>query len=196
MFVNHEKEFVYIAIPKTGSYSIHDFLCPGARHPEPNQHHVGVRELDPTLFGYYKFAFVRNPWAKLVSVYTDFTLRRGNNYSGLVRTHHALLSEFESFKDMCLRLHDSPWFDNIFFRPQVDSVFYSNGTPIDFIGRLENINEDFRTVCDHLQLRYRPLARANKGTYDVHYRSFYDNESMDAVAELYSRDISVFNYDF
>lgn len=93
MFVSEEKKFVYIAIPKTGTYTIHSAFGYTHGHPEPAEHHAGIRSIDPNVVdGKYTFAFVRNPWSKLVSVYNDFTLRRGCQYSGKITMDEPLRS--------------------------------------------------------------------------------------------------------
>ena len=199
MFINHDKKFVYLAISKTGTYSVHNFFGYNSGHPVPAEHHMGVRTLlekYPVSKDYFKFAFVRNPWSKLVSTYMDFTLRRKNQYSEFVIHDKPLLSEFENFEDFCLRLKDSVWIKDIFFIPQIDLVTTEEGIPINFIGKFENMNNDFKVVCNKLNLGYRPLTHANKGLYNKDYRTYYSNKAKLAIEELYRDDIEIFNYEF
>lgn len=196
MFVNHEKKFVYLALPKTGSYSIHAYFDYTQGHPEPDEHHAGVRELPPELSDYYKFAFIRNPWSKLVSVYHDFTLRRGKQYSGLVTMDEPLLSEFEDFEDFCLRLGESHWFTDVFFRPQASFVYDNTDKPIDYIGRFESINIDFKHICREFGMPVVDLGHENRGKYLADYRSYYTDDSSEAVRRLYEEDIRRFGYEF
>ncbi len=196
MIINHEHEFVYVALPKTGSYSIHGYFKVGD-HPEPHLHHAGIRELPPFPEHYFKFAFVRNPWSKLVSIYHDFTLRRGCQYSGLVWHDKPLLSEFKDFEDFCRGLGQSHWFGDVFFRPQ--SVFVTNpdgSIAMDYVGRFEQLDEDFEQICSAIGVSYHRLEEANKGQYDKGYREYYTDETRAIIGELYREDVERFGYEF
>ena len=200
MFIDNDKQFVYVAIPKTGTYSIHTLFGYVTGHPEPAQHHAGIREIIaeyPETRDYYHFGFVRNPWSKLVSVYNDFVLRRGHQYSQKIRMDKPLLSEFEDFNDFCINLGSSDWFKDIFFRPQFESVTYESGDEIDYIGKFESLNTDMNFVCFQLNISVQQLAHKNVGQYqDRDYRQHYSKEAQYAVEELYHEDIRRFNYEF
>ena len=66
----------------------------------------------------------------------------------------------------------------------------------DFIGRFENLQEDFDKVCDQLDIDRRQLAEAKKLNKKPHYSKFYDSKSIELVRELYQEDIEYFNYEF
>jgi hypothetical protein len=197
MHINDDKRFVYLALPKTGSYSIHYFFGE-LQHPEPHLHHAGVRELATQYADYFKFAFVRNPWSKLVSIYHDFTLRRGKQYSGLVWMKEPLLSEFKDFEDFCRGLSASPWLQDVFFRPQSMFVTDVNGdSAVDFVGRFESLEDDFTQVCKILEIPLKKeLAFANKGKYTKDYREYYNDETRKIVGEIYREDVKRFGYEF
>jgi hypothetical protein len=199
MFISDEKKFVYFAIPKTGSYSIHNFFGYRTGHPLPDEHHMGVRRFVKDYSDkqdYFKFAFTRNPWSKIVATYFDFTLRRGKEYAQGIVYDQPLLSEFKDFNDFCIRLKDSEWRHDIFFVPQIELVTLENDLPISFIGKFENLNEDMKEVCSRLGIQFRPLEHANKGLYDKSYRDYYNDEARRAIEELYLTDLEMFNYEF
>lgn len=197
---NHKPPFIYLALPKTGSYSIHYFFGYIHNHPEPNLHHIGIRDLldiQPTWKDYFSFGFVRNPWSKLWSAYYDLKFRRVKQYSEKVKVEKPLLSEFENFKDFCVRLKDSRWKDDIFFRPQISFVKKKDGKLVDFIGKFESINSDFASVCKILNIDFvPPLGIANRGEYVGGYHEQYDADSILAVSDLYQEDIDTFGYKF
>lgn len=200
MIVNDSQQYVYVAVPKTGSTSIHHALEPGVQHPPPAEHHAGVRKLTedfPQIEPYFKFAFVRNPWGKIWSVYADFTMRRIRQYSQFVAHDEPLLSEFRDFEDFCCRLHESEWKNDIFFRPQVELVTYEDGRFIDFVGRYENLAVDFGDLLTKHQMHmFNPLEHANKGRYQGTYQEHYTPVARDAIAQMYDEDIEVFEYAF
>jgi hypothetical protein len=83
--ISHRHRFVFFSNPRTGSTSLRDFLDPlsdfhGAILPSPpaQPFHDHMRPIDARReferlgldYGaYYKFVFVRNPWARLASLY-------------------------------------------------------------------------------------------------------------------------------
>ena len=74
---------------------------------------------------------------------------------------------------------------------------------IDFIGRFENIIEDFNTMCDKIGMgqqtlphkHYRTYKHINKGV-DNHYTEYYNKETKDIVTKMYREDLEVFGYKY
>lgn len=198
MIVNPTNKWAYIAVPKTGSKTIS--ACLGqSEHPAPSMYHMGIRRASlmlPSLRDYFIFGFVRNPWARLVSLYNDFTLKRVNQYSQHVAFPRPLLSEFKYFEDLCYGLKDSEWSRNIFFAPQTKLVTYEDGRLIDFVGRFETLRQDFETVAAKIGVTVDYWPHLNEGIGDVRYQNCYNAATRDAVAEFYASDIKAFGYDF
>ncbi|MCK4709668.1 MAG: sulfotransferase family 2 domain-containing protein [Gammaproteobacteria bacterium] len=151
---------------------------------------------------YYKFSFVRNPWARIVSEY------RYRNYL-----------RYKSFKDFVINKMPPPGFDDKYrhVMPQYDMLYDENGKClVDFVGRFESLQQDFDKVCDHLSFEDSKLPYVNSsekksrilrrkiknliyrnGESDKkHYTEFYDNETIDAVSEYYKNDIETFKYTY
>jgi hypothetical protein len=92
--ISHRYKFVFFANPKTGSSSVRQFLNPysdvmpvqnfDCRTPEnpfyPHMRPVEARECFERFgwdfYGYTKFTCVRNPWARLVSLFHHVHQRR------------------------------------------------------------------------------------------------------------------------
>ncbi len=195
MIVNHEKKYIYIAVPKTATVSIHvalGYLDYVHNIPEPEVYHQGIgRTLaeNPSCVNYTKFGFVRNPWDRLVSLYNDFR-SRGRTYSPLVKLEKPLLSEFVDFTDMCLNLYKSPWRDDVFFRPQ--HTFFED--KMDIIGRFENLTQSFKRL--RIMFQCGPLPHFHIGAQEKDYRKHYNYVSRLAISRLYADDIKKYNYEF
>jgi hypothetical protein len=155
---------------------------------------------------YYKFAFVRNPWSRLISFY---------KYLGYA--DYLTFSEFIHGEFMEKEWGENQWFVG----PQYGYIFDENGNQlVDYVGKLEELQKGFDEVCGRLDIPQTRLPNVNttvreKGglrtfkdfvkkvspfhtyveTYD-HYSKYYDSQTRRVVSELYARDIETFGYDF
>jgi hypothetical protein len=60
---------------------------------------------------------------------------------------------------------------------------------VDFVGRYENLNEDWSKICQTLQVPALPLGRENQ-VVRQHYRVFYDDELRELVANRFAARLS------
>lgn len=65
---------------------------------------------------------------------------------------------------------------------------------IDFIGRFENLEQDFQIICTRLNIK-AVLPHLNKSERD-HYRHYYDDQTREIVAQWFKIDIQEFDYKF
>ena len=205
--INYDKKFIFIHIPKCGGSSI-EYLFLKLFHPiffeklvsniESKQQwpmadimtveeeikifgkslwnsgqHSSLNDFDQSLqSNFFAFTFVRNPWSKAVSEF--FYSKRVNSYNGTLQNY--LLNP------KCQPDH---------MTPQINFL----NKNIDFIGRLENFQEDFDIVCEKIGIGQQELPRKNK-TKHKHYTEYYDDETKQIVAEKYAKDIEYFGYEF
>lgn len=133
---------------------------------------------------YFKFCFVRNPWARVVSAYDD-----------LLRDER---------KQQRFGLGPDPDFDRFvyevcgrdFLKPQLHWITNWRGEiGVDFVGRYEQLERDFGQVCDRLGVGSVSLPRSNAGR-NRDYRSYFSTELADAVSGVYAEEIAHFGYTF
>ena len=97
---------------------------------------------------YFKFGFVRNPWARQVSMY--FWLLKLNPKQRIYHRAHPTVTKFADFNEFIHWYHKSGEANFLqYWTLQKDFLFDKQGNQIvDFVGRFENIAEDFQHVLD------------------------------------------------
>lgn len=193
MLISDEYKFVFVHIPKTGGTSIKrallEYANPGqlkfegelvtdlnGYHP-----HVGMSaEACKKYADYFKFAFVRNPWAWHASIYR-FTIHRG--------LHKTICSM--SFKDYIEAIGRN---ETDYAKNQLDYIMVDGVIAVDFIGRFENLKDDFENVCKNIEIKTELPHYKNLGA--LSYREMYSPALADIVAEHCRSDIEYFGYSF
>lgn len=202
MIVNNKYSFLFVHIQKTAGTSITECLhkIDGTKIIG-NSHsfisHNSVEKLDD----YFKFCFVRNPWDRLVSWYNMMvTKRTHNDFSSYLLNNSNNFSEFLELTDViyetCYLEWDKmiPYPKSISFN-QLDYISDNDGNIlVDFIGRFENINEDYNKIMKEIGSNY-PLPHLNKFDHKD-YRNYYTDKDIEKVYNLYKRDIDYFGYRF
>lgn len=199
----HEHRAIFIHIQKTGGVSICAAL--GLPWATPNRHWL-ARDLkgvcDPRIWrDYFKFVFVRNPWARLVSWWSMIDALRPAFEAGVPynRFQTAVLLRCKNFADF---LHfeeevaEPGGSVKSLFRNQLDYLTDENGEVlVDFIGRFESLERDWDTVRTRLAGEVAALPRLNTSTHGD-YRQYYTPELARIVEQRYARDIERFEYEF
>ena len=71
----------------------------------------------------------------------------------------------------------------------------NGGLLVDFIGRLENFDEDLRRVCGRTGIELETVPHKNRSSH-AHYSEMYTPETEQIVRERFARDIEFFGYEF
>ncbi len=232
--LSHHHKCIFIHIPKNAGQSIeHVFLndlgltwenrAPLLLRPNNNPElgpprlahlqagdYVKYKYVPQEMFDtYFKFAFVRNPYSRLVSFY------RYLKYNQYV--------DFPTFVKDYLRqrvLDQDYWFVG----PQYEYLYdpSSGNCLVDFVGKFENLQRDFDEACQRMGMAQRevphvndsklvesmPIASVRKKVKDLlasvtkkqipkftHFAEYYDDESRRIVAEIYAKDFELFGYE-
>ena len=197
MIVSHALRCIFVHVQKTAGSSVEAVLRQNdpsiGSHFHQGRRHAHARELrdglDATVWdGYFKFAFVRNPWDRLVSWYQMCQQDTAPNaFSRYVR------NGFPTFASFVAGATTGPGAKTIV--NQIDYLTDAGGQAIvDFVGRYESLDADFAQVCERIGIA-GPLPRANASRRGD-YRGYYDEMTRDVVAGRFRRDIDAFGYQF
>ena len=141
----------------------------------------------------FKFAFVRNPWDLMVSSYF-WWLTHAPTFSRLV-ADAAQVRKLGSFSAFVQSQYGSGMVNECYGRDLLEWISDGNKIIVDFIGKYESLEADWRNVCQKLGVASIALPRANRIPRD-HYRSFYDETSKRLVADRFAPTIDRFAYEF
>lgn len=149
---------------------------------------------------YFKFAFVRNPWDRLLSAYSYLTTSPDRTPADTRFADRYLTTE-NSFEKFVMKL-PNPVFrmlmrERVHFRSQASFLCLAGqkGTAMDFVGRFENLSEDTETILTRLgkPVDAIPHVRASKRG---DYRSANSARMQQIVGDVYAADVRLFGYDF
>ena len=194
--ISHENKFIFVHINKCAGHSIEEvlrkfggfYMFSRKQSKTRRRHHIMARQYSKTEYWseYFKFSIVRNPWDKECSDFHYHNKLRQQKNQPLI----------ESFKHYFqLREHKlnrlSFWHSN-----QLGWLYSDNKKmEMNFVGRFENLQEDFNTIFDKIGIPRQELPQKNK-TKHKHYTEYYDDETKQIVAEKYAKDIEYFGYKF
>lgn len=144
----------------------------------------------PKEFDGFKFTFVRNPFARIVSCYRNRV--EGRNQAFFRYYKIIGLDQDYGFDSFVRAISEVPdeWAER-HFASQYFQVYKDGKCLVDFIGHFENLTEDYKKISDKYGLI--PLEHRNASTkYD--YRDFYTEELANLVYERYKIDFDTFGY--
>jgi len=190
--VSDKHKCIFIHIIKTGGTSIEQYIggnIPPGKHKFAKRYkeYLGDKKWDK----YFKFTFVRNPWDKMISQYFYIQRCKEENYN---LTFREFILSFESCPE-------SEYIESngiaVKYNPiQLPWILDDNGNClVDYIGRFENLQEDFNVVCNKIGIPQQQLPHVNK-TKHKHYTEYYDDETREIVAVKFAKDIELFGYKF
>ena len=180
----------FIHIPKTAGTSIFRFLNKYCTADEKLEYNRNPHRIEENCENLFKFCFVRNPWDRFVSCY--FYFRKYGQKFGNDEHTGDLVNKFESFTEF---VHNYESIKSELRCPHFKCQTHWMKNKIDFIGRVENFEDDFNEVCDIIKITRHSLDKKNK-SYHNHYTTHYNFETKKIIEKLYEDDVKTFNYNF
>lgn len=198
------RKHIFIHIAKTGGTSIRYALRKSIRDNNLTKlsSHRTVREWIEILgeeeyFGHFSFAVVRNPWDRMVSMYS----KRRHLIRKMLSLPETLEKEQERFNDWLKMIHSDVINGRIqdrhvrYYTNQYDSLATPDDSlGVSFVGRYEQLEEDWQHICKSVGI-VGDLKWLSK-SLRMDYFKYYTPESAGIVGELFGKDVDFFGYRF
>ena len=186
MIISHKFKCIFIRIPKTGSTSVETYLkevdpdCISSDDKPPYGHETCSQLLEKhghTIWNsYYKFTFIREPYQWYKSYYSDLLNYSWDEDSELAKKSLDLfLTDYKTLPEpvngtlhekhiMIIQLLNDFWFyptinDNIMDK-HVTQVSWLDRA-VNYVGRTEFLDDDFKDVCNKLNIPFTGLKKLN-----------------------------------
>ena len=140
---------------------------------------------------YFKFSFVRNPWDRMVSMakYPSYGVK-------LSKGDINLGGYFKRFSPIEVDTRSESGKDK--FKPIKNAVYLNIlNEELDFIGKFENLQEDWAKVCKFIGKKNCSLINDKKHRSNHnHYTTYYNDKTREIVQRAYAEDIKRFGYKY
>lgn len=151
---------------------------------------------------YYSFCIVRNPWERYYSFFKYY-----KNYLNMYRNQDPSIDwsdvhttrQGRLCEEIFMNKTDQIVLRNIILNNPPQSDYYLNTDDqvmVSHIARFENINEEFRLLCDTTHIPSTPLLHKNMSSNRSDHQSVYTQQLIDMVAEKEKHVIQLNSYTY
>ena len=226
MIIALYQKFIFIPIQKTGSTSIRESLYKNYNCVEASTdptsliyNHTSACRLklyfeEQKQFpsseqnlgnwkDYFKFTFVRNPYARLVSQY-NYYCKIGSNPREVIDSNGDKFTHTTEYYNLCKEINKKSFKQFVQNNQNNFDLPYSWFCldEFDFVGKTENMQTDFDKAIEHINKNNTraitetiSIPHYNKST-KKHYSDYYDDETKKIAKKFYGEDIERFKYKF
>jgi len=221
MPLSHKYKYIFIHIPKTGGTSIRRFLG-STRSKEvlskqeqrdyfrqqniyydyrhPTAYMYKTYELEPEQFEtYFKFTFVRNPYDRCVSEF--FYAKGGHTKRDVPPWLDQKVKNYFSSRAFSSFLIKYLCENNSYHSHTMSQSHFTldeNGNSlIDFIGRYENLREDFAKILDILKINksINKLSHRYKNLIELDKSQYLTPKNKELIYNKFKKDFELFGYE-
>lgn len=190
----------FFHIPKTGGVSIVSSIENKCKLESPghiNYDMIIKKYSSKFMDSHFKFAFVRNPFDRFVSAY-HYLLQQDKNhrywkYDKNISNKLKCINDFYSFCNIFLEDKEINTYHH--FKPMHVFICQNDKIMVDFLGRYENLEEDFLMLIKKMNIENAHLEKKNTSKH-LRWQDYYlENQfCIDLVKNFYEKDFEIFNY--
>lgn len=201
MLISEENKFAFIHIPKNAGTTVRMLLDKyRSNHSGDIFHHIGIS--DATLpEDFYTFAFVRNPWDRMVSIY-EFTKKRIEQYPHRYKDfkgYDQFNWDFEKWLMEGAMYSDNFGVDTLPPIQRLSQSYYiadkKGNIIIDKVGKVETFDKDLEDIASYLCLKISS-DRFFNNTETKPYQKYYSKKGKSFIEKYFKWDIETFEYEF
>ena len=232
MIISHSYKFVFVHIHKCAGESVTwalaphlkdgDILCGVTKEGKKNdkrynikyginkhshgkdiREHLGADKWDE----YYKFCIVRNPYLRILSLYTFVGMliqqpwRKFFKICGI--KYRCEVWDWPATKNYLSSKNFSEFIRNPLFdqdraaRPMLDWITDETGVIIDNVGKVENLAEDMQEIGKTIGIENLKIPNKNQSMAgNLQISNFYESkEDYNLIYEIYKKDFEYFGYE-
>jgi len=196
MTISEGHKYIFIHVPKTGGTPIYKHLVTHFKGSHKQVHLKAssiCRRMGTGAYKeFFKFTFIRNPFSRMVSWY-NWILQESFWKKEII--HPGTFEDFiknyvQVYSDQPLALQSYSFREN-----QVDFITTSKGIKPDYIGRFENLENEWKRICEILKFKYIKLDVYKKQNYGD-YKDYYNDELIKIMNKRFKKDLDYFGYKY
>lgn len=201
--ISHKYRCIFVHLPRTGGSSFeHAIIGKNWWSIEPKSKHLLASQAkklySPYWDDYFKFAIVRNPWDRCVSLLQFASIYYGSSGSELTK---GMLDWYkERFGYPVTIEYDYRFYtrEEVWLPEHKGHQVYGNvlDEDLDFVARFESLESDFTEIAKTIGLASKALPRKAQSKDRGPYDQYYSDELKAIVGDLYQNDISEYGYGF
>jgi len=191
MIISKKAKLLFVHIPRNGGYSILHAMK--AKYPDTKKISWGhARICDAkgvNLKKYTTFAVVRNPWERMVSLWSFLSQNKKTYETRKGKRRSTKELKKIGFSDWLLKYGKRSWYMITTDTPQMRWITKNEKIVVDHVIRFENLAQELKKV----DLKKLPMRHKSK---HGDYRKYYNEESKKFVDEVFEKDIKEWRYEF
>lgn len=138
---------------------------------------------------YIKFAFLRNPYERLLSGYLNTGWHFYHQNTSFEKFIESIPERVQSPATDILNNHYKPF---SYFIPKIKNNFF-----IDFIGKVESFSSDFKLLLNscNIDIDLKYIIPANK-SQSINYKNYHTTRTRKIIEDIYGEEIELGKYTF
>ena len=216
MLISHKNKFITIDIPKTATRSLRETFVPQNiidiigepnlnadfyQHGTAQQCRNSLQKLNKNFSDYFSFVIVRNPWDRYYSFfkYLKEYAEKYKNKDANITWNTPNINQGKMCEELFKNRTDEEILKNIIIGNNCQSDYYTdkdNKIMVSHIAEFENLNEEFKFLCDKVNVSHSPLLHSNKSSTKTGYANIYTKKTIELVAEKEKSLIELKGYEY
>ena len=184
-------KYIYLGHFKAGITSARNFALKGRSiRPSSKKKYLSKQYSLEQYEKMLKFTIVRNPYDRVLSAF--YFLQRSSQHFKIAKN-----TDFKKWVKEVFKIKGTSF--NQHFKPMYPRMIYEGKIWLDYIAKLENINNDWKYIADKCDLN--PIfPRENYNNFkqrnNINRFNSYDDECIEIVYNIYKDDIDKLGYSF